>query len=765
MNGKKFCRSILVSWFLALGLFFAGCEDGGDDGGGGGPSGPACVDLDRDSYGANCALGDDCDDTDAQIHENCSRTWLPIFSGFAPSARTEHSAVWTGSVMVVWGGQDRNMFFADGARYDPLTDSWAAVSSIDAPSARGAHSAIWTGSRMLVWGGYNDIPVTTYPAGGAKYDPSLDSWTVMGGSPPEGRKWHSAIWTGSEMIVWGGHNGVNLDSGGRYNLAGDSWTATNATLAPAARREHTAVWDGNTLNEMIVWGGYAQMGTTTTGARYNIAGNSWTEMVVNGATTNTPAKRSRHAAFWVPGKGMLIWGGYDGGGLQSGGIYDPGVDKWTSTSLAGAPSGRWGFSAVWIPGLMVVWGGESQGSFYRPHYNDGAGYNPVTNTWTALSTTDAPSARSDATAVWTGATVDQIIFFGGSDANEKALGSGGCLNRKSNTWSAPSVNGAPPAISGQSAVWTGTQMIVWGGLGATYYSTGYIYNAATDSWSPLPHLNAPSPRNKHSAVWTGSQMIIWGGYDGAYLNTGEVYNALTRNWSGMNATGVPAAREGHIAVWAGGKMVIWGGFDGAHLNTGAEYSSGGWSAITLPLTGRRGHSAVSTGTDMMVWGGYDGSNYLADGVIYTVSTKTSQALPIINAPSGRTDHSAVWTGTQMIIWGGEDGSTPFLNSGAIYNPSGNAWTQIMDASPPEGRINHSSLWTGTQMIVWGGVNSAGIFLNSGGIYDPATDVWAETSISPLAGRRFHTAVWAGSKMVIFGGENGAPLGDGAKYWP
>ena len=43
-----------------------------------------------------------------------------------------------------------------------------------------------------------------------------------------------------------------LNTGGRYNPSTDSWTATSTTNAPSARADHTAVWTGS---EMIVWGG------------------------------------------------------------------------------------------------------------------------------------------------------------------------------------------------------------------------------------------------------------------------------------------------------------------------------------------------------------------------------------------------------------------------------------------------------------------------------------------------------------------------------
>src|SRR5206468_12098071 len=44
----------------------------------------------------------------------------------------------------------------------------------------------------------------------------------------------------------------------------DSWTATSTTSAPAARERHTAVWSGS---EMIVWGGLGSGGGLNTGGR------------------------------------------------------------------------------------------------------------------------------------------------------------------------------------------------------------------------------------------------------------------------------------------------------------------------------------------------------------------------------------------------------------------------------------------------------------------------------------------------------------------
>src|SRR5206468_7487784 len=128
-------------------------------------------------------------------------------------------------------------------------------------SARDAHTAVWTGSEMIVWGGAG---LSGYVNTGGRYNPGADSWTATTtNNAPIARFYPTAVWTGSEMIAWGGDNGSQLNTGGRYNPGTDSWAATSTTNAPSARDSHTAVWTGS---EMIVWGGYRFY--LDTGGRY-----------------------------------------------------------------------------------------------------------------------------------------------------------------------------------------------------------------------------------------------------------------------------------------------------------------------------------------------------------------------------------------------------------------------------------------------------------------------------------------------------------------
>ena len=331
-------------------------------------------------------------------------TWTPTNLTGAPDARVSHTAVWTGSEMIVWGGYgcDGNCFLNTGGRYNPSTDSWTATSTSNAPEGRVYHTAVWTGSEMIVWGGED---VSGFPASGGKYNPVTDSWTATSTTgAPSGRFFHTAVWTGSEMIVWGGGNGVALNTGGRYNTSTNSWTATSIANAPSARSAHTAVWTGS---QMIVWGGSDPNGASNTGGRYNPSTNSWTAT----STANAPEGREFFTAVWT-GSEMLIWGGERANTvpLNTGGRYNPSTNSWTATSTGNAPDARSSHTAVWTGSNMIVWGG-----FGANGLNTGGRYYADIDLWVATSITNAPSSRFSHTAVWTGS--EMIVWGGGGGLN------------------------------------------------------------------------------------------------------------------------------------------------------------------------------------------------------------------------------------------------------------------------------------------------------------------------------------------------------------
>jgi N-acetylneuraminic acid mutarotase len=338
----------------------------------------------------------------------------------------------------------------------------------------------------------------------------VDNWTATSLiNAPDARDYHTAVWTGSEMIIWGGWNGPGLNTGGRYDPTTDSWTATSTASAPTARLIHTAVWTGS---EMIVWGGFDNTGYTNTGARYNPVTDSWTAT----STTNAPTARSA-TAVWI-GSEMIVWGGGDGGPtlFNTGGRYNPSTDRWTPTSTDNAPTAQG--AKVWTGSEMIVWG--SSGNIPET----GGRYNPSTDSWTPTSTDNVPSPRNSHTAVWTGT---EMIVWGGTGF-PGPVNTGGRYDPSTDSWTATSINGAPAGRVVHTAVWTGSEMIVWGGQNPSNdFNSGGRYNPGTDSWTTTSIASAPAARHIHTAVWAGTEMIVWGGetFNFTVLNTGGRYCA------------------------------------------------------------------------------------------------------------------------------------------------------------------------------------------------------------------------------------------------
>ena len=113
-------------------------------------------------------------------------------------------AVWTGSKMIVWGGQQSGAFLGDGAAYNPVTDTWTALPSTGAPVARANHVAVWTGTEMLIYGGEDN---TGSISSGAAFDPAKNTWrTLDTATGAVARTLSTAVWSGSQLVIFGGQS-------------------------------------------------------------------------------------------------------------------------------------------------------------------------------------------------------------------------------------------------------------------------------------------------------------------------------------------------------------------------------------------------------------------------------------------------------------------------------------------------------------------------------------------------------------------------------
>lgn len=345
-----------------------------------------------------------------------------------PAARRGARAVWNGaSKVIVWGGLGAlTSYLGDGGVLDfsgsPAV--WTATDELDphCPTGRIDFTATWAGDRMFVFGGFDGAAVT---ATGASFIPGdADPWRAMvvTGDPATARRDHTAVWDTENLrvIIFGGTDASDapLDTGSAYDPTGTPWVAVDISELDhaEARAKHTAVWTGT---KMLVWGGIGTDGVDAlvlnTGSIYHPAGvapNVWNAIT----TDDAPSARWGHAAFWDDvALRMVVFGGFDenGNALHDGGLYDPLLNAWSPLADLGMSHKRGNFAAVWDTGAkrMLTFGGFNGTAALAT----GAAYKPGLNTWTipTLEPVGVPLARYDAAAVWVGT---KMLIFGGYDS-------------------------------------------------------------------------------------------------------------------------------------------------------------------------------------------------------------------------------------------------------------------------------------------------------------------------------------------------------------
>jgi N-acetylneuraminic acid mutarotase len=563
------------------------------------------------------------------VYNPAANTWTPVSTSGAPTNSLFMYMVWSGSQMIVFSSGN-NSLVASGGRYNPVNNTWSAMNLTGAPPPVEDATAIWTGSNMIVWGGFNYNTYNTLNTG-ASYNPTANTWTTISSvGAPLPREQHGAVWTGSKMIIWGGQDGDRDDygDGGIYDPVANSWTPTPTNGAPIARDSHTMVWTGS---DAIVWGGqqyelgfdsyyiYPEPG----GLLYDYG--LWFPMT-DAPGTGEPGARENATAVWT-GSEMLIWGGDNSGfNLRTGGNFNPTANSWTGIPTNNAPTGRTGHTAIWTGSNMVVWGGTDNSGTSAT----GGRYDPVMNMWSPVSTANAPAARTAHVAVWTGT---QMLIWGGAEGGliNPFPPVGGRYNPFNDTWTPMNATSEPTPTASAAAAWTGTEMVVWGGVqtsfsGTTYFATGGRYNPASDSWILMSTNNAPSARSRHSAVWSGIQYIVFGGTNGVTnLNTGGLYTVTNDSWTPLSTNNAPPPSSGISTVWAGNEMITYGGYMGT--NFGYSYfgdiydpTANTWTpTLEFPSFGVANHCALWIDSGMLIWGGYAGPEvgYSDQTALYT----------------------------------------------------------------------------------------------------------------------------------------------------
>ena len=329
----------------------------------------------------------------------------------------------------------------------------------------------------------------------------------------------------------------------------------------------------------------------------------------------------------------------------------PGNEGQWSTLPAG-PAGTFP-TTIWTGQELVVWGGETVSE--QAWTDDGAAYDPTTDTWRVLA--DSPlAARSEHAAVWTGSEV--IICCGrvpDGDGHTAAA-----YDPAADSWRSI----APPPTDVQFAVaaWTGSEMIVTGGVddgGVEQLSATWAYDPTSDSWTERAPAPAVIERNAHSA-WTGDRLLVLPRFFTAAPPL--AYDPAADEWTVLPQPPEGLAVDGGSMVWTGEEMVIWG------------------VSPTVDTEATGGRLSLEDGT----W------RPLAD-----------DSLPPVDWYEGTPgSNAAAWTGDEMVVVAGEVG--PDLPDGAsavlAYDPERDTWTRL-PVSPSGTR--DPLLWTGDVVIVPG----------------------------------------------------------------
>lgn len=350
-------------------------------------------------------------------------------------------------------------------------------------------------------------------------------------------------------------------------------------------------------------------------------------------------------------------------------------------------------------------------------------------------------------------------------------------------------------------VWTGRELLVWGGQSGPHdgvlHGDGAAYDPVRRSWRRLPP--APlTPRTGMAATWTGRELFVWGGYDQLAANParlhvagdGAAYNPDRRSWRRLPSAPL-SARADATAVWTGREVLVVGGVPAVRTDRdrgftdGAAYdpAHGAWRRL-VPSPQPRGslmaQHLVWTGTRLLVWSRWQQTlrseavtlpngergveTETRDGVdvwAYDPAADRWAVLPMAPGQPALGGAVLVWTGREVLSVTGRPSGGPvlFRAPGARYDPARNRWRRLADG-PLDTAALPAGLWTGAALMVWngfsmrsGGGSLPGYQPGDGAAWDARADRWVRLPRSPLAGGFGTVAVWTGRAALVWGGSS------------
>lgn len=298
---------------------------------------------------------------------------------------------------------------------------------------------VWTGTELILWGGQADA-ASDSPAGepGWAYNPDAATWRQLSPSPKQPVYGAASVWTGDRAIVCCGQNSRTTVA---YDPGLDSW---------------------ETLPDAPILGSFAE-------------------------------------AVWADGTMILVTG-------EGAAVYDSTASVWVEMPAPPEPLGRLN-EIVWTGTEVIVWPAD-----VARRVSKGLALDPSSGTWRVLPAPPEWPAVPD--IAWTGS---ELIVWGGLPAasvgSERAVGSR--LDPTTGAWTAlpealPEPDGCECNLGSQTLVWTGDQLIVSAG----HFSSGIEplkpllldFDPSTDEWSTL----GPSPATSWGAdgLMAGDRVVL-----------------------------------------------------------------------------------------------------------------------------------------------------------------------------------------------------------------------------------------------------------------
>ncbi len=365
-----------------------------------------CAEITTDAQ--NCGrCGNVCDTGRECAASACRAGWVsmaPPPTGFV--GRMHPATVAMGRSVFIWGGRNNGGVLNTGAIYSPATDSWVLVNQTGAPPARSLATAVWTGNVVIVFGGI-DGSTTNLLKDAYAYEPNAKTWTPL---PPAAthRARALGLWDGTRAIFWGGTDANNAPIAGadRYDLT--NWTTSSTAGDPGPLLGPAVGFGGSTL--------YLQGGLLNGNTRqdkvfsYATGSDAW-------ATLSTGlAARSNAFGVW-DGSHFVVWGGRDDANVRNDGEYLSG-SSWTAMNATGAPSARmlfWlrsGWAFVVQPGVVAILGGETSLQGNGTFSTNGATFDIAANAWKAIADWPSGETHDYGVGVWTG---EELVLWSGYD--------------------------------------------------------------------------------------------------------------------------------------------------------------------------------------------------------------------------------------------------------------------------------------------------------------------------------------------------------------